>query len=79
MNEVETMYNIWTMRICVNAASRKASKELSVAPAAQEDRGDVVMGTVDVEPSASTAAPRKKIPLKVSQLVLNTSAGTDRM
>jgi hypothetical protein len=73
------MYNIWTTRIRVNAASRKASKELSVAPAAQEDGGDVVMGAVDAEPSASTAAPRKKIPLKVSRLVLNASAETDRM
>jgi len=42
------MYNIWMMWIRVNAASRKASKELSVAPAAQEDGGDVVMGAVDV-------------------------------
>ena len=63
------MYNIWTTRIRVNTASRKASKELSVAPAAQDTGEDVVMGAVDPEPSASTAVPRRKIALKVRRLI----------
>ena len=61
------MYNIWTTRIRVNAASRKASKELSVVPAAHDTGEDVVMGAVDAEPSASTAVPRRKIAVKVSR------------
>jgi len=48
--EAETLYNIWTTWIRVNAASRKASKEPPAVPAALEDGGDVVMGTVDAEP-----------------------------
>jgi len=64
-NEVEMLYNIWTTWIRMNAASRKASKEPSAAPEAQDAGEDIVMGAVDVEPSASTAVPRRKVTVKV--------------